>query len=148
VPSGGLGPTPGLSRGLSRVLRLVLQIYVSPEKAFEVTEGSNPVPATTFVITHSPSGSIRRDGFSFSEERSIRADLVSVRNWCRCVGVGLVPGIEEALGFRTGRRGLARFGGTERTDAPTGIVNTSDANGYRGDSCLRRGRASRQRYQE
>jgi len=26
------------------VLRLVLQIYVSPEKAFEVAEGSNPAP--------------------------------------------------------------------------------------------------------
>jgi hypothetical protein len=28
------------------VLRLVLQIYVSPEKAFEVNGGSNPIPAT------------------------------------------------------------------------------------------------------
>src|SRR5882762_6530374 len=27
--------------------------------------GSNPVPATTFVITHSPSRSNRQDGFSF-----------------------------------------------------------------------------------
>ena len=35
--------------------------------------GSNPVPATTFVITHSPSRSNRRDGFGFSEERSGRA---------------------------------------------------------------------------
>ena len=39
MPSGGLGPTPGLSRRLSVVLCLVLQIYVSLEKAFEVTEG-------------------------------------------------------------------------------------------------------------
>ena len=84
------------------------------------------VPATTFIITHSPSRSNRRDGFSFSGESgigrpSIRADLVSVRNWCRCVGVGLVPGIGEALGFRTGRRGLARFEGIERTAAPIAV---------------------------
>jgi hypothetical protein len=31
------------------------------------------VPATTFVITHSPSRSNHRDGFGFSEERSGRA---------------------------------------------------------------------------
>ncbi len=30
--------------------------------------GSNPIPATTFVITHSPSRSNRRDRFSFSGE--------------------------------------------------------------------------------
>jgi hypothetical protein len=35
--------------------------------------GSNPIPATTFVITHSPSRSNRRDGFGFSEERRGRA---------------------------------------------------------------------------
>jgi hypothetical protein len=35
--------------------------------------GSNPIPATTFVITHSPSRSNRRDGFGLSEERSGRA---------------------------------------------------------------------------
>ena len=70
MPSGGLGPTPGRSRGLNMVLRLVLQIYVSPEKAFEVTEGSNPVPATTFVITHSPSRSNRRDGRQHQPRRS------------------------------------------------------------------------------
>jgi hypothetical protein len=48
VPSGGLGPTPGLSRRL----RLVLQIYVYPEKAFEVTEGSNPVPDLNLPRVH------------------------------------------------------------------------------------------------
>src|SRR5438046_10266835 len=32
--------------------------------------GSNPIPATTFVITPSPSRSNRRDGFNLSEERS------------------------------------------------------------------------------
>src|SRR6266508_5028220 len=31
--------------------------------------GSNPIPATTFVITHSPSRFNRRDGLSFSGER-------------------------------------------------------------------------------
>jgi hypothetical protein len=35
--------------------------------------GSNPIPATTFVITHSPSRSNRRDRFSFSGERRGRA---------------------------------------------------------------------------
>ena len=34
--------------------------------------GSDPIPATTFVITHSPSRSNHRDGFGFSEERSGR----------------------------------------------------------------------------
>ena len=33
-----------------------------------INRGSNPVPATTFVITHSPSRSNRWDGFSFSGE--------------------------------------------------------------------------------
>src|SRR5712671_700613 len=32
--------------------------------------GSNPIPATTFVIIHSPYRSNRRDGSSFSEEQS------------------------------------------------------------------------------
>src|SRR5713226_3137513 len=42
--------------------------------------GSNPIPATTFVITHSPSRSNHRDGFGFSEERSGRAtELVRLR---------------------------------------------------------------------
>ena len=31
--------------------------------------GSNPIPATNFVITHSPSRSNRRDGFGFSISR-------------------------------------------------------------------------------
>src|SRR6266436_710178 len=31
--------------------------------------GSNPIPATTFIITLSPSRSNRRDGFGFSGER-------------------------------------------------------------------------------
>src|SRR5258707_2207527 len=31
--------------------------------------GSNPIPATTFVITHSPSRSNRRDGSCISGER-------------------------------------------------------------------------------
>src|ERR1700687_4595713 len=31
--------------------------------------GSNPIPATTFVITHSPSRPNRRDGLTFSGER-------------------------------------------------------------------------------
>jgi hypothetical protein len=32
--------------------------------------GSNPILATTFIITRSPSRSDRRDGFTFSEERN------------------------------------------------------------------------------
>jgi hypothetical protein len=80
VPTGGLGPTPGLSRRLGMTLCPVMQIYVSPEKAFEVTEGSNPVPATTFVITHSPSRSNRRDGSVLSGERGGRACCVVIQN--------------------------------------------------------------------
>jgi len=41
VPSGGLGPKPDLLRRLSMVLCPVLQVYVSREKAFEVTVGSS-----------------------------------------------------------------------------------------------------------
>ena len=36
----------------------------------DVHARTNQFPATTFVITHSPSRSNRRDGFGFSEERS------------------------------------------------------------------------------
>ena len=41
MPSGGLGPKPDLLRRLSMVLCPVLQVYVSREKAFEVTVGSS-----------------------------------------------------------------------------------------------------------
>src|SRR5436190_974266 len=34
--------------------------------------GSNPIPATTFIITHLPSRSNRRDGFGFSGRRAIK----------------------------------------------------------------------------
>ena len=42
--------------------------------------GSNPIPATKIVITHSPSRSNHWDGFRFSEERSGRATEL-VRLW-------------------------------------------------------------------
>ena len=38
--SGGLGPTPGLSRRLPKSFVRYLQVYVSRDWAFEVTEGS------------------------------------------------------------------------------------------------------------
>jgi hypothetical protein len=53
--------------------------------------GSNPIPATTFVITHSPSRSDRRDGFGFSEERSGRA-TEQVRCWQVCPGPSRMTG--------------------------------------------------------
>jgi hypothetical protein len=79
---------------------------------------------------------------------SFRADLIFVRNWGRRIGVGPVPGIREALGFRTGRCGLARLEGIERTAAPTGIVNTLDAKWVSGDGFLGRGRAAHQQRQK
>jgi len=56
------------------VLCPVLQIYVFSEKAFEVTEGSNRVPATTFIITHSRSRSNHWDGFNFLRAAGWLAD--------------------------------------------------------------------------
>jgi hypothetical protein len=45
--------------------------------------GSNPIPATTFVITHSPSRSNHPDGFGFSEERSSRVtEQIRLRPKC------------------------------------------------------------------
>ncbi len=51
-------PKSSRSKKDKRVLELRLKVI-----------GSNRVPATTFIITHSPSRSNRRDGLSFSGER-------------------------------------------------------------------------------
>jgi hypothetical protein len=44
--------------------------------------GSNPVPATTFVITRSPSQFNRRDGLSFSGNSGGRGDSAGPDKFC------------------------------------------------------------------
>jgi hypothetical protein len=59
--------------------------------------GSNPIPATTFIITHLPFRSNHQDGFGFSEERTGRVAGVSSASRVSRLSQPTPSHIEEAL---------------------------------------------------
>jgi hypothetical protein len=66
--------------------------------------GSNPIPATTFVITHSPSRSNRRDGLAFLGNAGV-TEQVQVRLWSEWTGAR--PFWEKVTGSNHVRRAIS-----------------------------------------
>ena len=68
--------------------------------------GSNPIPATTFVITHSPSRSDSRDGLAFLGNAGV-TEQVQVRLWSGWTGAK--PFWEKVTGSNHVRRATSEY---------------------------------------